>query len=254
MNTDYSPSENLYIPKNGQLKRRLSLSSHKEDHDSCAQIEMEIKNLVSQKDYPCVAALKSYHKDDYQVGFYKDFGNGSSWRSLRNDLLFFLSEQKKTNSPYLSFWAIFDPTDLSEEKFELDMWTELSNLTSVEDKQFDWPKTSNSNPEDKSFRFGLGGSEFFVVGLHSNSSRNARKFSRPVLIFNIFEQFELLAKQGLYYPMIETNRKRDEKFQGFANPMAVQHNDDWEAIQFSGKKNPTTWKCPFRFLKSLSKP
>ena len=49
--------------------------------------------------------------------------------------------------------------------------------------------------------------------------------------------------------MIETIRRREIEFQGDVNPMVLQHNDIWESIQFSGKKNDDNWKCPFQFRK-----
>jgi len=242
------PSLNLFMPKNGQLFQCYPLPEDSKIQKKSKQISNEIKSLVSQKDYPCIAAMRSYTKDDYQVGMYGSFGTGQSWRTLRNDLLFFLKEQKKTSSIYLSFWAVFEPQEMSEEEFEQALWNELSHLTSEEDKAFDWPQGAITDPQNPGFRFSLGGSEFFVVGLHSNSSRKARKFSRPTLIFNIFDQFDQLAKQGVYESMVNVNRKKDEKFQGNVNPMVAQHGEQWESIQFSGKENPNAWKCPFHFL------
>jgi hypothetical protein len=246
------PSSHLHKPHQGKLLR-FSRDSELRTLDSIAAFEMEFKALVSQKDYPCVAALRSYHKDDYQVGFYGNFGNCEEWRNLRNDLLFFLQEQKKTNSIYLSFFAVFKETILSEEEFEQAMWKELSYLTSEEDRANDWAEGAVKDPLDPGFRFSLSGSEFFVVGLHPQSSRKARQFSRPILIFNIFDQFEELKKLGQYDSMVALNRARDLRFQGSVNPMVETYGEDWESIQFSGKSNPKTWKCPFSFLKQALK-
>ncbi len=245
------PTTHLYRPEKGNL---ISYHSLVAKGDPAKPVAEEIKALVSQKNYPCVAALRSYHKDDYQVGFYGKFGEGEHWRELRNDLLFFLQEQKRTSSIYLSFWAVFEEQEFSEADFETALWKELSFLTSEEDRKNDWPANSVQDPADPGFRFALGGSEFFVVGLHSQSSRQARRFSRPAMIFNVFSQFDQLMKLGQYEGMVALNRERDQKFQGSVNPMVAAHGESWESIQFSGKMNPGTWKCPFSFLKSLVKP
>jgi FPC/CPF motif-containing protein YcgG len=214
-----------------------------------------IASLLNQKNYPCVAALQSFHKDDYQVGFYGELGEGSLWRDLRQDLLFFLSKQRQSNSTHLTFWAFFEERpEISEEGFEERMWKELSFLTSEETKDEDWGQFT-SDPEDKAFCLGLGGHRFFVVGLHPQSSRKARQFPVPALVFNVFDQFEALKEKGIYDSMVKTNRDRDVKFQGSVNPMALVHGDDWESIQFSGRANDQKkWKCPFSFMKSLMKP
>lgn len=218
------------------------------------QVQDSIVDLVSQKNYPCIAAIKSFHQDEYQVGTYEGFGSGTSWRSLRQDLHSFLNEIKRTNSPYFTFWATY-PTEavLSEDLFEQKMWNELSCLTSEEMKSSDWG-TAPSHPEEQSFGLHLFGENFFVVGLHPNSSRKSRQFPFPTLIFNIFRQFDVLKKENIYDPMVKANRIRDVKFQGSANPMALLHGEKWESIQFSGKNNSSEWKCPFRFMKELFKP
>lgn len=213
----------------------------------------ELSWRVTQKNYPCIAAIQSFYRDDYQVGFYGSFGSGKNWHSLRQDLLSFLSRQKKTGSKYLSFWAVFEPELFSELEFETALWRELSFLTSEEERESDWPNLEMSDPDTPSFRFALDGSEFFVVGMHSQSSRLARRWSSPALIFNVFSQFETLKLEKKYDTMVATNRIRDVLFQGSINPMVEQHGEQWEAIQFSGRKNEGSWQCPFQFLKKNQK-
>lgn len=248
------PSRRLFIPSRGHLQPWHYGAQCPQKMERAKSAETEIKQLLMQKNYPCVAALKSYHNDEYFVGFYQKFGSGESWKDLRQDLLFFLKEQRKSSSIYLSFWAIFEDDDLSEEDFESGLWKELSHLTSLEDRDEDWKSKFSSEPQDPNFRFCMDGSEFFVVGLHSASSRTSRRFSKPTLIFNVFEQFEELKKIGQFDAMVETNRKRDVKFQGSVNPMALEHGEQWESIQFSGKNNSREWKCPFQFISKKLKP
>ena len=217
------------------------------------EVEKAMGQLLAQKNYPCIAALKSFHKKDYEIGTYGKFGTGESWQALRRDLLKFVEHQKSTNSIYLTFFAAFAPQDFNEPEFESGLWNELSHLTSLEDLDTDWSDREHADPESKDFRFSLGGTEFFVVGLHTNSSREARRFPFPLLIFNVFDQFEQLERLGLYESMVKTNRERDLKFQGSVNPMVEQHGDAWEPIQFSGQANSSAWKCPFHFLHSASK-
>lgn len=211
--------------------------------------ELAISELLTKKNYPCVAAVKSYATKDFEVHTYEDFGKKYQRPELRLDLLQYLKKFNQSKSTYFTFWAIFKNqiTDLNENDFEKLLWNELSSLTSLEAKPFDADPGFSSDPDEKKFCFSLAGKALFVVGLHPHSSRKSRQFPWPTLIFNPFEQFDQLAAKGLYHPMIEQNRKRDTLFQGSANPMALKYNDDWESIQFSGKNNASDWKCPFHF-------
>lgn len=247
------PTPRLFRPKAGKL--RPTYSEAEDLQPRARRLESEIQGLISQKNYPCVAALKSYHRDDYQVGFYDEFGTGQSWKDLRRDLQYFVQEQQKSASIYLSFWAVFKDALLSEEEYEEAMWRELSSLTSSEDRERDWGQSLNSDPNEPAFRFSLEGREFFVVGMHPKSSRLARQISAPTMIFNVSSQFEALEKLGQYDAMVKTNRKRDSKFQGSVNPMVAAHGEAWESIQFSGRQNDSkSWKCPFQFLSRFAKP
>lgn len=208
-----------------------------------------MRAFVTQKDYPCIAALKSQQANEFRLGIYEDFGSGRTGRSLRARLGEFLAEQKRTDSPYLSFWAVYGgESHFSEEEFERRMWHELSSLTSLAEKSADWGP-HESDPRSRKFAFCLFGEPFFVVGLHPNSSRRARRFGRPALVFNVFRQFAALQRKGAYLPMVRTNRLREMKFDGGVNPMAKKHGEQWEAIQFSGRENSEDWVCPFRFLR-----
>lgn len=173
----------------------------------------EMKKLITQKNYPCVAAIKSFFSQEYDVGVYKNFGKGDSGKNLRQDLGKFVETLKTSQSPYYTFWAIFpdEHYEKSEQAFEKDMWEELSHTTREELKALDW-QVANADPNDKNFGFHLFGENFFVVGLHPQSSRKSRVFPWPTLIFNVFSQFQTLQKQGIYAPMVETNRQRDIKY------------------------------------------
>lgn len=250
----FSPSLRLTKPDQGRLS---SFTGDARD-ERAPVVEATIAELFASKHYPCAAALHSYRKDDYVVGFYEGFGHGHSWRDLRKDLTYFIDRQTRTYTDYFSFWAIFEKPEPAcpigaEEKFENDLWRELSFLTSIERREQDWG-ARNPDPQDKGFCFSLDGHGFFVVGLHPQSSRLSRRFPYYALVFNMTSQFQNLAKQGRYQPMVDVNRKRDQLYQGDVNPMCEEHGETWESIQFSGRKNSPNWKCPFHFMSESAKP
>lgn len=221
------------------------------------KIHGEIRALILQKNYPCVAAIQSVTQKEYIVATYGQFGSGTHWPQLRADLLQYLTEQRSAQSPYLSFWAVFTspyPIPDNEIQFEEKLWHELSLLSSEEDRSVDWSEKDSSDPNDRTFCLSLHGDKLFVVGLHPQSSRVARRFSRPAMVFNAMSQFEQFENGGTYKAMVATIRRRELKLQGSINPMVLAHGDVWESIQYSGREVPDSWKCPFQFIKHQKKP
>jgi FPC/CPF motif-containing protein YcgG len=226
------------------------------DFPNTKDINNEIRSLILQENYPCVAAIQSVVRNEYVIGTYGQFGTGTHWHKLRADLLNFLELQSSTQSRYMSSWAVFTAPNQSPDNeidFEDKFWRELSLLSSEEERPVDWGKINSSDPNDPSFCLCLNGEKLFVVGLHPQSSRFARRFSRPAMVFNAFSQFETFEKEGTYPAMVKTIRQNDLKFQGSINPMVLAHGDVWESIQYSGRENPDSWKCPFHFMKQKDK-
>jgi FPC/CPF motif-containing protein YcgG len=86
---------------------------------------------------------------------------------------------------------------------------------------------------------------FFVVGLHPASSRFARRFAWPTLVFNAHHQFERLRSEGGYARMQEVIRARERKLQGTLNPNLGDFGVRSEARQYSGRPVQEGWRCPF---------
>lgn len=230
----------------------MSHSSSRVHEQLSRNVPDDIKALVGEKFYPCVSAVQSVAKGDFLVEICEDFGTGRDREKIRTAVLNFLERWKSERSTTLTLFVAF-PGDqaafqeASEDEFERLMWSELSTLSSVEERDSDWAEGWSKDPADKNFTLCIGGHAFFVVGLHQNSSRKGRRLPYPALIFNFFDQFNDLQKQGAYDAMVIKNRERDVRFQGEANPMAVTHGESWETIQFSGRSNSREWKCPFHF-------
>src|SRR4051812_43821997 len=88
-------TETLYYPQNRLLMpyRSDCMAKMKNEYHLIHNIEQSISELLSAHDYPCIAAKRSFEKDDYLVGLYQDFGTGQSSSQLGRDLLIFLQEQ-----------------------------------------------------------------------------------------------------------------------------------------------------------------
>ena len=218
------------------------------------RVHTDIAALVGQKFYPCVAAVQSVAKKDYVVHEAREFGTGVDRDGIRKAICDYLRSWMKTRSTTYTLWLTY-PNDqvTTEDEFEQRMWSQLSNFTSLEEREQDWAPGWSQDPKDPNFTLCIGGQAFFVVGLHPLSSRPARRFPYPAIVLNAFEQFEDLTRQGAYEAMVEKNRQREIRFSGDLNPMVEEHGDKWESIQFSGKTNSSDWKCPFHFRESASK-
>ena len=103
----------------------------------------------------------------------------------------------------------------------------------------------SSDPADPHFSFSFAGRALYVIGMHANSSREARRFPWPTLIFNPHEQFERLRADGKWKHMQETIRRRDHALQGTINPMLSDFGERSEARQYSGRAVEENWRAPF---------
>lgn len=245
MNATRKPSAHLFYPKAGALAPYRPGAVPRKRVAAADAAGRAIVRLAGRKDYPCVAALRAVTAGEYRVGVYSAFGSGESSRALGRDLSLFKAQQAESKSPYLTFWAVFDDaSELTEEEFESVMWKELSALSASTPEAGRWDPKFSANPADKDFCFSFEGDAFFLVGMHPRSSRLARRFPFPAVVFNLYEQFEALGDG--YDPLVRRIRRRDALFSGSVNPVVERWADRWESIQFSGRDNPPDWKCPFR--------
>ncbi|HKJ80258.1 MAG TPA: guanitoxin biosynthesis heme-dependent pre-guanitoxin N-hydroxylase GntA, partial [Prolixibacteraceae bacterium] len=108
-----------------------------------------------------------------------------------------------------------------------------------------WDETVSADCTDDNFSFSVLNHAFYIIGLHPNSSRKARRSPYPAMVFNLHWQFEQLREMGTYKQVKETIRQRDIEFEGSINPMLDDFGDRSEARQYSGRAVDDSWKCPF---------
>ena len=152
----------------------------------------------------------------------------------------------RANSEYATFIAIFErPRQTTEDEFERLLWKQLRLLHEHDAAEHDWDPAVATDPSDPHFSFSLGGQALYVIGLHANSSREARRFRWPTLVFNPHQQFERLRADGKWKHMQETIRHRDFELQGTINPMLSDFGERSEARQYSGRAVEENWRAPF---------
>jgi len=204
-------------------------------------------NFVDDLEFPCVGAKAALARDQMEIVVAHDIR--SNWDDLRiiERLANFANSYKETPTLFRSFVLIFrQPSDLSEPEFERHLWERVQSL-SDKDSLFGGQVDSRValDPESSHFCLSFGGEAFFVVGLHPNASRQARRFRKPTLIFNLHDQFEQLRLQGRYERMREIILERDVALSGSVNPMLRRYGEGSEARQYSGRAVGEDWQCPY---------
>ena len=204
-----------------------------------------LEAMVLHPDYPCLGARAVFNRDRASVVVLEELATVDSTRMLLEALTSF-GQVTDRAAGFASLVAVFRATDVADEaEFETLLWRQLGLLHAADQKPWD-PRVSD-DPGNPHFAFSVGGTAFFVVGLHPQSSRIARRTPLPTLVFNLHEQFEELRGSDRFGRMRDTIRRRDTELQGFPNPMVADHGRSSEARQYSGRAVPADWEAPAKF-------
>ncbi len=213
------------------------------DHPLAARFQ----DFVRRPDFPCVGAKSAVGRGQMKFVVARDLQ--SSWDDLRiySALLEFATAYRENRKLFQSLVVLFETTPrISETAFEQAMWTRIQSLA---DKDVwhgqDYDERVSPDPESPHFSLSFGGEAFFVVGLHQNASRPARRFDVPALVFNLHDQFEQLREQERYEGLRANIIQRDVAIAGSPNPMLARHGELSEARQYSGRAVGQDWECPF---------
>ena len=207
----------------------------------------EFRAFVEDTEFPCVGAKASLKKR--KLCALKARSITSTWNDLElhREITRFASDYDPESDEFLSLAVLFQgPDHLTELEFEKVMWQRLQSWTDKDVwKNMAADESVSADPEAADFSLSFGGQAFFAVGLHPGASRQSRRFAHPAIILNLHHQFEKMRANGRYQKLRRTILARDKKLQGSANPMLAIHGESSEARQYSGRKVPPNWKCPF---------
>ena len=210
--------------------------------------EDELFERIADPAFPCVGAKSAMARGTLKLLACRSLD--SSWDDLtiHRALLDWAREYRADPGGLRSLAVVFDgPYDLDETRFEALMWQRIQSFADKDHwlgQPYD-PRVS-PDPDASHFSLSFGGEAFFVVGLHPQASRPARRFGRPTLVFNLHDQFERLRAEGRYEGMRDKILARDVKLAGSLNPMLKRHGEGSEAAQYSGRHVGDDWACPFR--------
>jgi hypothetical protein len=218
-----------------------------------ARIREAFNAFVGDRGYPCLAARGLVGRDQYRLVVCGPLGSPDATRSLAPALASFAHDAKPAadGDALTALVAVFVGRPPSgEAAFERRLWMQLQRLHDRDEAAAPGDPSVSDNPDDPRFAFSFAGTALFVIGLHAHSSRDARRFEWPALVFNPHAQFERLRRQGHFDRLRDRIRDRDVALQGSINPNLSDFGEESEARQYSGRNtSATAWTCPFHARK-----
>ena len=205
------------------------------------------EEFVRNEQFPCVGAKSALARDALTVIGASDIRRTTNDLDIHRALSEFGAGLDIESPVVSSFAVVFDgPEELSEEEFEAALWDRVQALHNLDVATgTPWNDDVDDDPNSPHFSLSLAGEAYFVIGLHPRSSRPARRFPRPALVFNSHAQFEKLRRDGRYDRMKDIIRQRDVALAGDTNPMLADFGRASEARQYSGRAVDREWQCPF---------
>jgi FPC/CPF motif-containing protein YcgG len=209
------------------------------------QVTEEFRELIIGAGFPCIGAKAAANSGGVFIAVYEELGSDRSTKVLARDLYAFPRKVAPRRENYSTMVAVFrEPTGIAEVDFEKRLWLQLYKLH--QEDSVPWNSRVSSDPAAPNFSFSFAGQAYYVVGMHARSSRQARRFRWPTLVFNPHEQFELLRADGNWSRLKQIIRARDIQLQGSINPMLSDFGEKSEARQYSGRAVEDDWRPPFK--------
>jgi FPC/CPF motif-containing protein YcgG len=202
--------------------------------------------FVADPAFPCLGAKAALNSGSQILRVYQELGAEQCATELAPDLEAFIFSDMRRANAFATFVAMFrEPCALAEKQFEELLWLTLQQLHDIDIVRHAWNAKVSSDTANPRFAFSFASEPLYVVGLHSGSSRRARRFRWPTLVFNPHEQFDRLRQDGNWTKMQQTIRRRETAVQGFTNPMLSDFGEESEARQYSGRAVDADWSPRF---------
>lgn len=202
-------------------------------------------SFIENRAFPCVAAKAAMVKQQQHVLTAGHLGCPRDDAKILEFIYEFVDNYRKSDTLFHSCVIVFEqPIILSEHSYATLFWQRLQALSDLDSRQYPYDDRVSDSPDSENFSFSLKGEAFFVIGLHPASSREARRFQNPAIVFNPHAQFEQLREQNQYAKMKKIIRKRDIALEGSINPMLEDFGTASEVYQYTGQQLDNSWKCP----------
>ena len=210
--------------------------------------------FLNSKQFPCVGAKATLAKQQIKCMIAGNMSCPEDDASILKFLYSFIDDYRKSTKLYHSATIIFSSPELVDEKmFDELLWQRLQALANLDAQNYCYDKRVVADPASANFSYSLKEEAFYIIGLHPSSSRRARRFKHPTLVFNAHEQFEQLRKTRRYQVIKNVVRKRDIAFSGSVNPMLEDFGKSSEVYQYSGRQYDAAWQCPLKINHATAK-
>lgn len=212
-----------------------------------ADIIQLFQKQIAAKNFPCIAAKAALGKNQLHYMVASHMACPHDDDNILQFIYNFIDTYRANASLYQSAVVIFrQPVMIDENMFELFFWKRLQSITDRDARNYKYDARVSKDPTNSTFSFSLKEESFFLIGMHPASSRPARRFAYPAIIFNPHAQFEALRAAHRYENMKRTVRQRDLLYNGSVNPMLSDFGEQPEVFQYTGKKYDASWQCPLK--------
>ena len=210
------------------------------------RLEKSFLKWIKSKEFPCIGAKAAAQRKCIQFVLAEDMNSSQDDIFILKSIYQYIDKWINNKNHLQSLVVMFKNTDVADElEFEELLWNRLQHLHELDKELYSWDKNVSSDVKDPRFSFSIGGCAFFIVGLHPKSSRKARQFQCPTLVFNLHEQFKKIRENGFFEQMRDKTRANDLHISGSINPMVEDFGEQSEAIQYSGREVSKEYICPF---------
>ena len=207
----------------------------------------KLLSFLTGNTFPCVAAKDAATKGHIKTMIAGHMACPNDDADILSFIYSFTEIFRKEEKGFHSAAIIFQqPVNITEELFEKFMWQRLRSLHEMDKQLYAHDSRVDADPSSPRYSFSLMGEAFFIIGMHPQSSRPARRFEYPVLIFNPHAQFEEMKKNMQFEKMKAIVRKRDIALAGSVNPMLTDFGEASEVFQYSGRAYGSNEECPFK--------
>lgn len=209
-------------------------------------VTREYLDFIQNRDFPCVAAKTALTWNQIKCLVVDHMACPKDDAAILDFLYEFVDTYRTADKLYHSAAIIFKgPENPNQAQFEEFFWQRLQGVSNLDARRYGYDPRVVADPGSPEFSYSLKEEAFFVIGLHPGSSRPARQFKYPTLVFNAHDQFERIRAAGRYNTLRDTIRTRDLAYSGSINPMLEDFGQSSEVYQYTGQAYTDAWKCPF---------
>lgn len=196
----------------------------------------EVLNFIQSSSFPCIMAKAAVRTGYIEIQNIPDIKTPQNIAMARSMLYSFIDHFRLNQNKLSSFiLQIEDEALTCFNQFETSFYAFLREIYQKDKIQYPHDPRVSADIYDSRFSFSLKSEAFFIVALHPESPRWARRFKSPAIVFNPHIQFEKLREKNLFHKIKNIIRSKDRLLQGSINPMLNDFGERSEVFQYLGK-------------------